>query len=86
MNYIDEMIDSDDNKGILLYVDSPGGAVYQSDELYQKIMEYKKKQNVRSMHILLLRPAPVVTIFPWQQIRFMQTEIAGRVRSVLLYH
>ena len=43
MNYIDEMIDSDDNKGILLYVDSPGGAVYQSDELYQKIMEYKKK-------------------------------------------
>ena len=33
MNYIDEMIDSDDNKGILLYVDSPGGAVYQSDEL-----------------------------------------------------
>ena len=43
LNYIDEMIDSDDNKGILLYVDSPGGAVYQSDELYQKIMEYKKK-------------------------------------------
>ena len=37
-NYIFEIIDSDDNKVILLYVDSPGGAVYQSDELYHKIM------------------------------------------------
>lgn len=30
-----------DNKGILLYIDSPGGAVYQSDELYLELMEYK---------------------------------------------
>lgn len=29
------------NKGILLYIDSPGGAVYQSDELYLELMEYK---------------------------------------------
>lgn len=42
MKYVDEMEKSDSNKGILLYVDSPGGAVYESDELYQKLMEYKK--------------------------------------------
>lgn len=43
MNYIDEMIESKDNRGIMLYVDSPGGTVYESDELYLKIMEYKEK-------------------------------------------
>lgn len=42
MNYIDQMEDAENNKGILLYVDSPGGAVYQSDELYLKLMEYKE--------------------------------------------
>ncbi len=43
MNYIEKMETADNNKGILLYVDSPGGAVYQSDELYLKLMEYKEK-------------------------------------------
>lgn len=42
MDYIEQMIKADNNKGILLYVDSPGGAVYQSDELYLKLMEYKE--------------------------------------------
>ncbi len=45
MDYIDQMKDSKWNKGILLYVDSPGGAVYQSDELYLKLMEYKEETN-----------------------------------------
>lgn len=45
MNYIDAMEKSKKNKGIMLYVDSPGGAVYQSDELYEKLMEYKAKTN-----------------------------------------
>ena len=45
MNYIDQMEKADNNKGILLYVDSPGGAVYQSDELYLKLMEYKEVTN-----------------------------------------
>ena len=31
------------DKGILLYVDSPGGAVYESEELHDKLMEYKEK-------------------------------------------
>ena len=37
------MIESGNNKGIFLYVDSPGGSVYESDELYLKLMEYKEK-------------------------------------------
>lgn len=42
MDYIEKMEESDNNKGILLYVDSPGGTVYESDELYLKLMEYKE--------------------------------------------
>lgn len=43
IDYIDDLMDDEYNKGILLYVDSPGGAVYESEELYQKLQEYKEK-------------------------------------------
>lgn len=43
LKYIEKMEKSDKNKGILLYVDSPGGSVYESDELYLRLMEYKEK-------------------------------------------
>ncbi|MCH5268316.1 MAG: signal peptide peptidase SppA [Lachnospiraceae bacterium] len=43
MKYIDQMKEDTFNKGILLYVDSPGGTVYESDELYLKLMEYKEQ-------------------------------------------
>ncbi len=43
LDYIDKLINDPHNKGMLLYVDSPGGAVYESEELYQKLQEYKKK-------------------------------------------
>lgn len=42
MDYIDNLMEDSDNKGILLYVDSPGGAVYESEELHDKLMEYKE--------------------------------------------
>ena len=42
MDYIEKMEKADNNKGILLYVNSPGGTVYESDELYLRLMEYKK--------------------------------------------
>lgn len=42
LNYIDEMKISANNKGILLVIDSPGGTVYESDELYLKLKEYKE--------------------------------------------
>lgn len=43
MEYIDQMIDAKNNKAIYLFVNSPGGNVYESDELYLKLMEYKEK-------------------------------------------
>lgn len=43
LDYIDNLIDDSGNVGILLYVDSPGGTVYESEELYLKLKEYKEK-------------------------------------------
>lgn len=45
MEYIDELMYDENNQGILLYVDSPGGTVYESEELYLKLMEYKETVN-----------------------------------------
>lgn len=42
LNRIDSLIKRDTNKGILLYVNSPGGGIYESDELYLKLKEYKE--------------------------------------------
>ena len=43
LDKIDELIQDQDNHGLILFVDSPGGGVYESDELYLKIKEYKEK-------------------------------------------
>ena len=43
LNAVDAMMGDSENKGMILYVDSPGGSVYASDELYLKIKEYQKK-------------------------------------------
>lgn len=43
MDLVNQLMDCETNKGIMLYVDSPGGTVYESDELYLKLMEYKQK-------------------------------------------
>ncbi len=42
LSAINAMMYDDDNKGIILYVDTPGGSVYASDELYLKIREYQE--------------------------------------------
>lgn len=41
LGMIDNLIEDANNKGILLYVNSPGGGIYESDELYAKLQEYK---------------------------------------------
>ncbi len=41
LNAIDSMMQDNDNKGMILYVNTPGGSVYASDELYLKIKEYQ---------------------------------------------
>lgn len=43
MSYVDELIENEDNKGIILRMDTPGGTVYEADELYLKLEEYKEK-------------------------------------------
>lgn len=43
LNYIDELMEDETNTGIFLDVDSGGGTVYESDEMYLKLMEYKEK-------------------------------------------
>ncbi|MBR0596801.1 signal peptide peptidase SppA [Clostridiales bacterium BAD-6] len=42
LDKIDELMNDPENKGILLFIDSPGGGVYESDELYLKLNEYKE--------------------------------------------
>lgn len=41
LNRIDDAIGNPNNKGLILFVDSPGGSVYETDELYLKLLEYK---------------------------------------------
>lgn len=43
IDLVDALIDDEENQGILLYIDSPGGEVYQSDELYLKLLQYKEE-------------------------------------------
>ena len=41
MDYIDRLMDCEQNAGILLFVDSGGGQIQPSDEVYLKLMDYK---------------------------------------------
>ena len=43
LNSIDAMMDDSENKGMIIYADTPGGSVYASDELYFKIKEYQEE-------------------------------------------
>lgn len=43
LNTIDGLKNDPNNKGIILYIDSPGGSVYESDEAYLALMDYKKE-------------------------------------------
>lgn len=45
LDSIDDMINDEKNKGIIFYLNTPGGSVYASDELYFKILEYKERTN-----------------------------------------
>ena len=42
LSVINELKYDDNNTGIALYIDSPGGAVYQADEVYLALKDYKK--------------------------------------------
>lgn len=40
---IDEITKDSNNRGLILFVNTPGGGVYESDELYYAIKDYKEK-------------------------------------------
>ena len=42
LDAVQGMMDNSDNEALMLYVDTPGGGVYESDELYLKIKEYQE--------------------------------------------
>ncbi|MBE5884513.1 MAG: signal peptide peptidase SppA [Lachnospiraceae bacterium] len=42
MDYVDQLMQDSYNTGIMLYMNTPGGEVTASDELYLKLMEYKE--------------------------------------------
>lgn len=43
LDTIDKLADKKHIMGIILHIDSPGGGVYQTDEVYQALLAYKKK-------------------------------------------
>ncbi|HEM3635442.1 TPA: signal peptide peptidase SppA [Streptococcus suis] len=45
MNTIKKLEKDSSNRGILLYINSPGGSVSASDSLYLRLMDYKRKTN-----------------------------------------
>ncbi len=40
---VEDLIRDPQNRGLMVHVNSPGGGVYQTDELYLKLKEYKEK-------------------------------------------
>ena len=48
LEQIEHMLRDPHNAGLLLLVDSPGGSVYHSDELYLKLREYKAAKPIYS--------------------------------------
>jgi len=42
IEFIRDLPDNPNNKGILLYLDTPGGTLYHSDELYLALVDYKQ--------------------------------------------
>lgn len=43
LDVLDEITEDDNNAGLLLFVDTPGGGVYETDELYLKIKKYQEE-------------------------------------------
>jgi|GEM_PF-2571541 len=43
MNYIRNLINNPNDRGILLYLDTPGGTIYHSEELYLLLLEYREQ-------------------------------------------
>lgn len=45
LDKMDDLMADPENRGLILFIDSPGGGIYESDELYLKLKEYKDHTN-----------------------------------------
>ncbi len=43
LSYIDSLIETENDKGILLFMNTPGGGVYEGDELYRALQRYREE-------------------------------------------
>ncbi|MDL2252520.1 signal peptide peptidase SppA [Ruminococcaceae bacterium OttesenSCG-928-I18] len=43
ISYIEKLAENENDRGILLYLDTPGGGVYESDELYRALAHYHEE-------------------------------------------
>lgn len=43
LDAIDALIDDEDNLGLILLLDTPGGSMYEADELYHQLMLYREE-------------------------------------------
>ncbi len=43
LDSVDSYAEDEYNKALILYINSPGGGIYESDELYNKLMDYKEE-------------------------------------------
>lgn len=42
LNRLEDVQSNPNNKGLILFVNTPGGSVYETDEIYEKLLEYKQ--------------------------------------------
>ena len=52
MTRIEDLMKDSNNKGLMIYVNSPGGSVYQTDELYLQLKEYKTRTKRPDLFLL----------------------------------
>ena len=43
LNAVDELIEDEENAALLLYLNTPGGGLFEADELYHQLMTYKEQ-------------------------------------------
>lgn len=42
LDTLDELINDPSSRGLILFLDTPGGSIYETDEVYLKLLTYKK--------------------------------------------
>ena len=71
LNYIDALVESRYNIGLIMYMNSSGGSVYASDELYLAIEYYKEATGKPVSAISGLLHVPAHTILQWRLMKSM---------------